>query len=301
VCAAEAPADVAALEELYAELQAHLGAERWIESIAVCYRILGVEPGYRDVPQLLERSRHQLALERERSRTATEAWRGAVVPAMRSSQPGPGRWRVAFFAALGILLLVAALIVLVPRLREQPLMLGRRSEPRSAAKSAEIPSAPVSTADMLYYASDEGRFLLKYPQGWVVQESPSEGQSVRIVIITPEARDEPERITVVFARGGGQSPEQVWVSGLGFMQSVHNEDAEDWLLGEAYSITTGGHHARQIPFRYTHVKSGTEWQGLVTGVVHDSMNYALVAEAPTSRWPWAWSFFEPILGSIQFQ
>jgi hypothetical protein len=159
----------------------------------------------------------------------------------------------------------------------------------------------MAATDMQFYTNSEGQFLLKYPQGWLVQESPSEGQPVRIVIITPEARDEPERITIVFAPGSGQSAEQVWVSGLGFIQSVHDEDAEDWLLGEAFSISIGGYHARQIPFRYTHVRSEIDWQGLITGVRYDSMNYAVIAEAPASRWPWAWSFFEQILSSIQFQ
>jgi len=151
------------------------------------------------------------------------------------------------------------------------------------------------------YTNREGQFLLQYPQGWVVKESPSEGQPLRILIITPEARDEPERITILFAPGSGQSAEQVWISGLGFVQSVQDEDAEDWLLGEAFSTSIGGYHARQIPFRYRHVRSETDWQGLIAGLVYDSMNYALIAEAPVSRWPWAWPFFEGILDSIQFQ
>jgi len=121
------------------------------------------------------------------------------------------------------------------------------------------------------------------------------------VIITPQARDQPERVTIFFAPGSGQSAEQVWISFLGFMQSIQDEDVEDWLLGEATSTSIGGYHARQIPFRYRHVKSETEWQGLIAGLVHDSMNYAFTAEAPRARWPWAWPLFEQIFDSIQFQ
>ena len=151
-----------------------------------------------------------------------------------------------------------------------------------------------------FYTNEEGQFHLKYPEGWVVQESPAEGQSLRIVMITPEAGDEPERITIVFGPGRGQSAEQVWVTGLCFIQSVHGDEVEDWYLGEAYSMSIGGHHARQIPFRFTHARSESDWQGLVTGVVYDSTNYAVIAEAPASRWMWAWYFFERILDSIQF-
>lgn len=113
----------------------------------------------------------------------------------------------------------------------------------------------------------------------MVRESPSEGQALRVVVITPQARDEPERITIIFGPGGIQSAEQVWISVLGFMQAMHNQDAEDWLLGEAGSTSIGGYHARQIPFRYAHVESETHWQGLVAGLVRDSMNYAFVTEA----------------------
>lgn len=290
------------LEILYAELQAHVEAERWIEGIAVCHRILGIEPGYRDVPQLLEVSRKQLALERERSRMARDAWRGTLAPVMERTPPRPRRWRLVFLiVGLGALLLSAVLIVAGPRLKGQLLLLRGRPEPSATAESAEVPSAPAAVTDMLPYANSEGNFFLKVPKEWVVSESPTEGQPLRIVIITPEARDEPERITIVFAPGTGQSAEQVWISGLGFLQSVQDEDTEDWLLGEAFSTSIGGYHARQIPFRYTHIRSESEWQGLITGVALGSTNYVLIAEAPISRWRWAWSFFEQILNSIQFQ
>ena len=85
------PAEGFDLETLYAELQSHLEAERWIEGIAVCHRILGIEPGYRDVLQLLEMSRTQLALEREQSRMARDAWRGSLAPVMERTRPRPRR------------------------------------------------------------------------------------------------------------------------------------------------------------------------------------------------------------------
>lgn len=290
------------LEILYAELQAHVEAERWIEGIAVCHRILDIEPGYRDVPQLLEMSRKQLALERERSRVSRDAWRGTLAPVMERTPPRPRRWRLVFLiVGLGALLLSAVLIVVVPRFQGSLPLLGGRPKPSATAESAEVPPAPVAVTDMLPYANSEGNFFLKVPKKWVVSESPTEGQPLSIVIITPEARDEPERITILFAPGGGQSAEQVWVSGLGFLQSVQDEETGDWLLGEAFSTSIGGYHARRIPFRYTHITSEIEWQGLITGVALGSTNYVLIAEAPMSRWPWVWSFFEQILNSIQFQ
>jgi len=290
------------LESLYAELQAHLEAERWIEGIAICHRILGIEPGYRDVAQLLEGSRKQLALERERSRIATETWRGTMAPVMERTPPRPRRWRLAFLiVGLSALLLSAVVIVVLPRFRGQLPLVGGRSQPSATEESAEALPEPVAVTDMLPYANSEGKFLLKVPKEWVVSESPTDGQSLRIVIITPEARDEPERISIIFVPGSGQSAEQVWISGLGFLQSVQEEDTEDWLLGEAFSTSIGGYHARQIPFRYTHIRSESEWQGLITGVARGSTNYVLIAEAPISRWPWAWSFFEQILSSVQFQ
>jgi hypothetical protein len=298
----ESPAEGFDPETWYTQLQVHVETERWIEAIAICYRILNVEPDYRDVPQLLERARKQLALEREQSRIAKEAWRGTLTPVMERTPPRPRRWRLVFLiVGLGALLLSAVLIVVVPRFQGQLPGLRGRPEPRATAGSAEIPRAPMAVTEMQSYINSEGRFLLKYPQAWGVKESPSEGQPLRIVIITPEARDEPERITIIFAPGSGQSAEQVWISGLGFIQSVQDEDTEDWLLGEAFSASVGGYHARQVPFRYTHAPSETDWQGLIAGVVYDSVNYALIAEAPLSRWSWSWPVFEQVLNSIQFQ
>lgn len=290
------------LEALYAQLQVHLEAERWIDAIAICYRILNIEPGYRDVPLLLEGTRKQLALERERSRMAKEVWRGTLAPVMERTQPGRRHWLPMFLIlGLGVCLLGAVLALFI--LRSQGRLPPTRARPEAAAtvRSVQTPSAAMAVTDMQSYVNSEGQFLLKYPQGWVIKESPSEGQSLRIVIITPEARDQPERVTIFFAPGSGQNAEQVWISVLGFMQAMQDEEAEDWLLGEATSTSIGGYHARQIPFRYRYIESGTEWQGLIVGLVHDSMNYAFIAEAPTVRWLWAWSFFEPILNSIQFQ
>lgn len=288
-------------EDLYVELQAHLEDGRWIESITLCHRILDAEPGYRDVAQILETCRHQLASEREQSRTARDTWRGAMAPVLKHEQPRSRRWLWVLLAGFGALLLGAVVIAALSRFREQLPLFGRRSEPSGITGPAEIPPVSVPVTGAQFYTNEEGRFLLKYPEGWVVQESPAEGRSLRIVMITPQAGDEPERITIVFGPGSGQSAEQVWVTGLGFIQSVHGDKVEDWYLGEAFSMSVGGHHARQIPFRYTHIRSENDWQGLVTGVVYDSMNYAVIAEAPASRWPWAWSFFEGIMDSMQFR
>ena len=104
-----------------------------------------------------------------------------------------------------------------------------------------------------------------------------------------------------FAPDSEGSAEQVWISVLGFVQAMQDEDVESWLLGEATSTSIGGYHARQIPFRYRHIKTETDWQGLIAGLVYDSMNYAVIAEAPTARWPWAWPLFEQVFDSIQFQ
>jgi len=288
------------LESAYAQLQAHLEAEHWVESIAACYRILNVEPTYRDVSALLERARKQLALERERTKSATEAWRGTLAPVMGRSQSRPNRWLLALLV-LGLtgcsLSVVAALFL--PSFREQLPIIKVGSEPGVTATPAQLPSAPTPGGTQAY-VSTEGRFFLQYPQGWMVRESPSEGQSLRAVIITPEAIDEPERITIIFGPGGGQSAEQVWITVLGFMQAMHDEDAEDWLLGEAVSTSIGGYHARQIPFHYRDVKSETDWQGLIAGLVRDSVNYAFVTEAPVARWQWAWPLFQPMLNSVQF-
>ena len=93
----------------------------------------------------------------------------------------------------------------------------------------------------------------------------------------------------------------MWVSVLGLIQAMQDEETEDWLLGEATSTVIGGYHARQIPFRYSHLGSESEWRGLIMGTVYDSMNYALISEAPMSRWSKAWPLFEQIIESIQFQ
>ena len=91
------------LETAYAQLQAHIEAERWIEAIAVCHRILNRQPGYCDVPQLLDGARRQLGSERERSRMAREAWRGTLAPVMDGAQPRRRRPKLA--------LLIGGLIV----------------------------------------------------------------------------------------------------------------------------------------------------------------------------------------------
>ena len=290
------------LETAYAQLQAHIEAERWIEAIAVCHRILNRQPGYCDVPQLLDGARRQLGSERERSRMAREAWRGTLAPVMDGAQPRRRRPKLALLiGGLAVCLVSAALIVVIPRLWGPLTGVRTTREPAALVESAETPSAPLAVTEMRSFVSSEGQLLLRYPEGWMVNESPSESRPLRIIIITPEARDEPERITIVFAPASGQSAEQVWISGLGFIQSVQDEETEDWLLGEAFSTSVGGYHARQIPFRYTHLPSDTAWQGLITGVVHDSLQYAFIAEAPTSRWSWAWPFFDQVLNSIQFQ
>ena len=198
-------------------------------------------------------------------------------------------------------LLFSVLWVVMPGFQGQLPIMRARPEPEATARPAQAPRAPMAATDVQYYSSSEGRFLLKYPHDWLIEESPSGDRPLRIVLITPEARHEPERVTIFFGPGSGQSAEQVWISVLSFMQAMQDEDTEDWLLGEAISTSIGGYHARQIPFRYTHVKSQSEWQGLITGLVHDSMNYAMIAEAPISRWPRVWPLFEQIYISVQFQ
>ena len=180
---------------LYVRLQAHLEAGHWIEAIAVCYRILNVEPDYRDVSQLLERAREQLALEREQSRRAKEAWRGILAPVTERTQPRRRRWLlVLFILGLGTCLLAVVLAVVILLFRRQLSVVRAPLGPGTA----QTPWAPMAVADMQSYTNSEGRFLLKYPQGWVIKESPSEGQPLRIVLITPEARDQPERVTILF-------------------------------------------------------------------------------------------------------
>jgi len=297
----ESPAESSDLEALYTQVREHLKAERWIEAIATSYRILHREPGYRDVPQLLEKARKQLAFEGERYRKAGEVWRSAVTPAVEKRQPRRRRWLPFAVLALGLVVVGVALAVAIPHFRRPGRGAEVSSESDAGAVSAPSASASAATVEMQYYVNAEGRFLLKYPRGWLVEESPAEGQPLRIVLITPEARDKPERVTIFFAPGEGQSAEQVWISVLGLIQAMQDEDTEDWLLGEAISTSVSGYHARQMPFRYTHVRSGTSWRGLIIGVVYDSMNYALVAEAPTTHWPLVWPLFEQILGSVQFQ
>lgn len=289
------------LEDLYAQLQAHLEAERWIEAIATCYRILHAQPNYRDVPQLLERARKQLAIEREQSRRAREMWRSTWAPMAERAQPQRGRWLLALLIGLGLCALSVVLALALPRLREQLPIMGAQPRVSATPSAIQTPWAPTATAGMQPYVSSEGHFFLKYPQDWMVKESPSEGRPLRIVILTPKAMDQPERLSIFFAPGSGQTPEQIWISILGFMQAVREEDVEDWRLGEATSTSIGGYHARQIPFHYRHVESEVEWRGLIVGVVYDSMNYAFVAEAPGVRWLWAWPIFEQILDSVQFQ
>ncbi|MEA3408083.1 MAG: hypothetical protein U9R48_08395 [Chloroflexota bacterium] len=289
------------LEDLYTELQAHMEAEHWIEAVALCYRILHVEPDYQDVPQLLERARERLAGEREHPMRVQEPQRGAWNRAVGGERPRRRRWLSMLLVLLGIALLGGLVAVAVPRFRSRLPLMGARTAPMATAAPTLMPPTPVVTAGRRSYTSSEGDFSLTYPQDWMLRESPAEGQPLRIVIITPQARDEPERITIFFASGGGQSAEQVWVSALGFVQAMHDEDAEDWWLGEAASTSIGGYHARQVPFRYRHIASEAEWRGLIVGLVQNSMNYAFIAEAPTGRWLGVWPSFEGILSSVQFR
>ena len=294
----EPPTEGLDLEALYTQLQAHLEAEQWVEAIAACYRILNTESDYRDVSQLLERARKQLAFDREQSRGAREAWHSTLTPAREATHPRRRRWLSLLLilgVSVGLVGVVLAIVIFIPRGQKHVPVEGTGSE------SVQPPSASMAVTDMQYYVNSEGHFLLKYPEDWTIEESPAEEQSLRVVIITPEARDQPERITILFAQGSGQGAEQVWVSVLGLIQAMQDEETEDWLLGEATSTVIGGYHARQMPFRYSHLKSESEWRGLIMGMVYDSMNYALISEAPMSRWSKAWPLFEQILDSIQFQ
>jgi len=160
----ESPTEGLDLEGPYGQLQAHLEAEPWIEAIAVCYRILDVEPDYRDVSQLLARAREQLALEREQSRIAKEAWRGAQAPVTERTRPRRRWFLVLLIFGLGACLFSAALTVVILRSQGRLPAMQARPEPGATARPVQGPSAPMAIADMQLYTNSEGRFLLKYPQ-----------------------------------------------------------------------------------------------------------------------------------------
>jgi hypothetical protein len=284
-------------EALYAQLQADLAAKRWIEAVATCYRILHAEPDYRDVSQLLEEARKQLALDREPSRIAGETRRRTAMPAVARPRPGRRRWP-SWLLIPGLAIIMAGVALAAVLMHPWRSLQGTMAGP--TVDSATM-SPQTTTAGMTYYVNSDGRFLLKYPEGWVTEESPPEGQSLRIVFIIPETKAQPARIAIFFAPGGGQSADQVWISVLGLVQATQDENTEDWLLGEATSTSIGGYHARQMPFRYRHTPSEVDWRGLIVGLAYNSTNYAFVVEAPAAHWPQAWPLFEEVLNSIQFQ
>lgn len=294
------------LESLYEELQDHLATEQWIEAIAIAYRILALEPSYRDVEELLDRAKQGLGAAEER-RGAGMA--GAPPLAVEVEAP-VRRWRwLPWLVALGgagvvmLGLLVAgyfglrALGLIEPGLLIPKEQEGTPTVTAQASPEVGITEEPTSPPKVETYVGDRGHFSIRYPAEWAVSESDA---PLNAIVFTEPWEENVTVFMVVFGPGGGESAEQVWHDVLTIMQLAFREERSNWWISEAESTQADGEHARKVRFTYTQIEDQLLRRGYAIGFVHGGINYALIGEAAREDWEEKSPLLESMIESFRF-
>jgi len=293
------------LESLYEELQDHLATEQWIEAIAIAYRILALEPSYRDVEELLDRAKQGLSAAEE-ERKADRARAAPLTVEVEAPMRRTWRWLLwlAGLGGIGIALIVLLAFGLralgllelgFPTLREEKATPTVTMQVSPAIRATE---EPISPSGVRSHLSDEGRFSVQYPARWTVSES--EGP-LNAIVFTEPGEENVAVFMVIFGTSGGESAEQVWHDVLTVIQLSSQEERANWWISEAQSVQVDGEHARMVGFTYTWVEDEFRRRGYAIGLVHGDINYALIGESAREDWEGKIPLLENMRESFRFR